>query len=86
MPGATRKGQDSAGGTLVAGSPNVITNGTPQVRKGDSVQGHGPGEHGGPVMSEGSPNVIVNGIPACRAGHTATCGHPASGSTNVIIN
>lgn len=86
MPGAVRQSQDSAGGTLVAGSPNVITNGTPQVRIGDAVAGHGPGEHGGPVMAEGSPNVIVNGIPACRAGDNATCGHPASGSPNVIIN
>lgn len=86
MPGAVRKSQDSAGGVLIAGSPDVITNGTPQVRKGDAVQGHAPGEHAGPVMAEGSNNVIVNGIPACRAGHKATCGHPASGSSNVIIN
>lgn len=86
MPGAVRQSQDSAGGTLVAGSPNVITNGTPQVRIGDAVAGHAPGAHAGPVMAEGSPNVIVNGIPACRAGHKATCGHPASGSGDVIIN
>lgn len=86
MPGAVRRSQDSAGGLLVAGSPNVITNGTPQVRIGDAVQGHAPPPHAAPVMAEGSPNVIVNGIPACRAGDKATCGHPASGSPNVIIN
>lgn len=86
MPGAVRKSQDSAGGVLAAGSPDVITNGTPQVRVGDAVQGHGDPPHAAPVMAEGSSNVIVNGIPACRAGHKATCGHPASGSNNVIIN
>lgn len=86
MPGATRKSQDSCGGTLVAGSPNVITNGTPQVRVGDAIQGHGPGEHGGPVMAKGSPNVIVNNIPACRAGDPGTCGHASTGSNNVFIN
>lgn len=86
MPGAARQGQDTAGGTIAAGSPNVITNGSPQVRIGDAVQGHGPGRHGGPVMAEGSDNVIVNGIPASRAGHKADCGHPATGSPNVIIN
>jgi uncharacterized Zn-binding protein involved in type VI secretion len=37
-------------------------------------------------MAEGSPDVIVNGIPASRAGDKATCGHPATGSGDVIIN
>ena len=86
MPGAVRKNQDSAGGTLIAGSPDVITNGTSQVRIGDAVAGHGDQPHASPVMAQGSPNVIVNGIAACRAGDQATCGHPASGSPNVIIN
>lgn len=86
MPGAARQGQDTAGGTIAAGSPNVITNGSPQARIGDAVQGHAPSPHSSPVMAEGSDNVIVNGIPASRAGHKATCGHPATGSPNVIIN
>ena len=86
MPGAVRQSQDSAGGTLAGGSPDVITNGTPQVRKGDAVTGHGDPPHAAPVMIEGSNNVIVNGSPACHAGHKATCGHPASGSGDVIIN
>ncbi len=85
MPGATRKTLDSAGGKLIAGSPDVITNGQPQVRIGDAVEGHGPGEHGGPVMAEGSLSVITNGIPTSRAQHKATCGHPATGSPDVII-
>lgn len=86
MPGAVRRSQDSAGASLAAGSPDVITNGTGQVRKGDAVTGHGDPPHAAPVMIEGSNNVIVNGSPACHAGHKATCGHPASGSGDVIIN
>lgn len=85
MRGATRMSQDTAGGVLVAGSPNVITNGTPQVRIGDAVQGHGPGTHGGPVMATGSSTVITNGIPTCRLQDKATCGHPATGSSNVFV-
>lgn len=85
MTGAVRRGQDYAGGVLIQGSPDVDTNGTPQVRKGDAVQGHGSGVHAGPVMAEGSLTVFVNGIPACHEGHKATCGHPASGSGNVFI-
>jgi hypothetical protein len=86
MPGAARQGQDSAGGTITAGSPNVITNGSPQARIGDAVAGHAPGAHAGPTMAAGSGDVIVNGIPACRAGDAASCGHPATGSGDVIIN
>jgi len=86
MRGAARQGQDTAGGTIAAGSPNVITNGTPQARIGDAVEGHAPPPHAAPVMAEGSPNVIVNSIPASREGDKATCGHPATGSNNVFIN
>lgn len=86
MPGAARQGQDSAGGTIAAGSPNVIVNGSPLARIGDAVTGHAPGSHAGPTMAAGSPDVICNSIPACRAGDAATCGHPATGSSDVIIN
>jgi uncharacterized Zn-binding protein involved in type VI secretion len=86
MPGAARKDQDSAGGIIVAGSPDVITNGTPQARIGDAVKGHAPSPHSAPKMAEGSPDVIVNGIPASRARDKATCGHPSTGSSDVIIN
>lgn len=84
--GATRKSVDSAGGVLIQGSPNVYVNGSPLVRIGDAVQGHGPGVHAGPVMATGSGDVFCNGIGACREGDTATCGHPATGSDNVNIN
>lgn len=83
MPGVVRKGVDSAGGILTAGSPNVFVNGASAVRIGDSVAGHGNSPHNSPKMAKGSSTVIINGIPVCRAGDTATCGHAASGSGNV---
>lgn len=86
MRGAARMGKDIAGGKILTGSPNVITNNAQQARLGDAVQGHGTGEHGGPVMATGSPDVIVNGQPACRLGDLATCGHPTTGSPDVFIN
>ena len=87
MPGIVRNtGQDVAGGKLIKGSLNVSANTKPVVRIGDDVAGHGRGRHAGPVMAEGSPNVFTNFIPTSRAGDIADCGHPASGSANVIVN
>lgn len=85
MSGAARANQDTAGGTIIQGSSNVITNGNPQVRIGDAVQPHGKGPHSAPKMSQGSSTVLVNGIGASRAGDSATCGHPATGSGTVFI-
>ena len=86
MPGIARKDEDSAGGTLVEGSENVLVNGFNVVRIGDSVAGHGLFLHASPVMAEGSTNVFVNGIGVCRAGDQASCGHNSSGSSNVSVN
>lgn len=83
MPGVTRKGTDSAGGSLAAGSPNVFVDGAAAVRIGDAVTGHGDAPHNSPTMSAGSGSVFVNGIGVCRAGDAATCGHAASGSGDV---
>ena len=84
MPGVTRKGTDSAGGSLAAGSPHVFVNGAAAVRIGDAVTGHGDAPHDSPTMSAGSGSVFVNGIGVCRAGDAATCGHSASGSGDVF--
>jgi uncharacterized Zn-binding protein involved in type VI secretion len=85
MPGIARDaGVDVAGGAIIQGSPDVIVNGAPAVRIGDAIAGHGRGPHAGPVMASGSGSVIVNGIGVCRAGDSATCGHTASGSSDVI--
>lgn len=86
MPGVVRKNSDSAGGTIVQGSPNVYANNKPVARIGDAVAGHGKAPHSGPVMAQASSNVFANNIKISRAGDIATCGHPASGSSNVFIN
>jgi uncharacterized Zn-binding protein involved in type VI secretion len=87
MPGIARDaGADVAGGVIIVGSPNVFANNKPVARIGDLVAGHGRGVHAGPVMASGSGNVLTNNIPTCRAGDTATCGHPATGSSNVFVN
>ena len=85
MPGAARQGQDSAGGTIAAGSPDVIVNGSPVARIGDAVSGHGDPPHAGPTMAAGSGSVFANGIGVSRAGDSATCGHPAGGRSDVIV-
>lgn len=85
MPGAARKGLDSAGGTIVGGAASVIVNGTPVARRGDPVAGHAPGPHAGPVMVGASSTVFAEGIPVSRAGDSASCGHAASGSGDVIV-
>lgn len=83
MPGVTRKGTDSAGGSLSGGSGDVFVNGAGAVRIGDAVTGHGKDAHASPTMSVGSGSVFVNGIGVCRAGDAATCGHTATGSGDV---
>ena len=87
MPGISRDaGTDVAGGPIIQGSGNVFANSNPVVRIGDAVAGHGRGPHAGPVMAQGSGNVFANNIGVSRAGDSATCGHPASGSSNVFVN
>lgn len=85
MPGVARDaGVDSAGGAIIAGSPDVYTNGAPTARIGDAVAGHGTGPHAGPVMAAGSGNVFANSISVSRAGDPATCGDVATGSGDVF--
>lgn len=87
MPGIARdNGQDVAGGAIVQGSSTVFANNKPVVRIGDLVSGHGDPPHSGPVMVAGSSNVFANNIKVSRAGDIASCGHPASGSSNVFAN
>lgn len=85
MPGIVRKTDDSAGAPLVGGSPNVFVNAQPAVRVGDPVEGHGL-NHDAPIMSGFSTNVFANKLEICRAGDIASCGHPATGSSNVFAN
>lgn len=84
MPGVSRQGADTAGGTIAAGSSNVFVNGSPIARLGDAVAGHGRGSHRSPTMAGSSSTVYANGILICREGDPASCGHPATGSGNVF--
>lgn len=85
MPGVSRIGADNAGGTIVGALvPTVRVNGKLVVVRGAAVEGHGPGEHGGPVMVGASGTVFAGGKPVCRAGDAASCGHPATGSGDVF--
>lgn len=84
MPGITRTSQDTAGGiVLPGGNSSVIVNGTPAAVIGSAVQGHGRNEHSAPKMVSGSGSVFASGLPVCRIGDTASCGHYATGSSNV---
>ena len=85
MPGISRVGQDSAGGTiLMGGNGSVFANGTQVAVRGCPVAGHGSPPHSSPVMVCASGTVFASGIPVCRAGDCASCGHTASGSGNVF--
>ncbi len=87
MPGASRKGLDRAGGTIVSGSPDTFINGAPAARVGDKVAPHSRrGSHRAAILAKGSPDVFVNGQPLVREGDAASCGHPASGSSDVFVN
>ncbi|MEQ9861930.1 S-type pyocin domain-containing protein [Pectobacterium cacticida] len=98
MPGAARlndigSGHDCFPETpITEGSPDVIINGQPAARQGDTVLLHGcpcpNAPHGvhSRKIAEGSPTVIINGKPAARIGDGINCGGVIiSGSGNVII-
>lgn len=85
MPGISRVGVDTAGGTIVGNlAPTVFVNGAPIAVQGAAVAGHGEPPHSAPVMVGHSATVFACGIPVCRQGDEASCGHPATGSTNVF--
>lgn len=83
--GVTRKQVDIAGGVLLEGSSNVFVNGKNIVRIGDKVASHGVSNHSAVRMVQGSSTVFCNGKPVCRRGHIASCGHQATGSSNVFL-
>ncbi|MFC4213990.1 PAAR domain-containing protein [Pseudophaeobacter arcticus] len=85
MPGVSRISQDAAGGTLIGVlAPTVVVNGSPVAVLDCAVEGHGLVPHAAPVMAEASGTVFAGGIPLCRTGDAASCGHLATGSTNVF--
>lgn len=85
MPGISRVGIDSAGGVIVGVlAPTVFINGANVVCLGAAVTGHGIPPHDAPVMVTCSAKVFANGIGVCRQGDLASCGHAATGSTDVF--
>lgn len=87
MSGICRVGTDSAGGVITGVNQDgtVYANGSLVSVDADPVTPHGSGVHAGPVMIANSKQVFINGIPVCKEGNTATCGHPASGSSDVFV-
>lgn len=87
MPGISRVGVDTAGGTITGNlAPTVFVNGAPIAVQGADVESHAPAPPhvGAPVMVGASGTVFAHGIPVCRAGDAASCGHTANGSGNVF--
>ena len=53
---------------------------------GCPVEGHGPGEHAGPLTANGSQTVFIQNIPVNKRGDPDTCGHPReTGSPDVFV-
>lgn len=85
MPGISRIGVDTAGGTIVSpGEPTVFVNGSVISVLGDAVASHGTAPHNAPTMVGSSSTVFAGGIGVVRAGDAASCGHTATGSSNVF--
>jgi len=83
--GVSRLYTDTAGGTILGqGNSTVYVNGLPASVLGDAVAGHGRNKHAGPKMITASSTVFFNGLPVCRMTDIASCGHSATGSSNVF--
>jgi len=94
MPGATRLGDKNSGHdscvptSLTSGSSNVLINGKPAGRVGDTYSSHGCIAHSShnDVIASGSGSVFINGLPAARIGDSVSIGGiVVEGSSNVII-
>lgn len=79
MPGITRAGIDTAGGTIQATQVKHTINGAPIATVGASVTGHGSGAHAGAVMVQGSAIFTINGVAVVLAGMRASCNDQATG-------
>lgn len=83
--GVSRVALDTAGGLITGNlAPTVFVNGKNVAVMGAAITDHGTGAHNAPTMSGHSATVFANGLPICRSGDAATCGHAASGSSNVF--
>ena len=87
MPGVSRVGTDMAGGVIGGpGAGTVRINGSACSLLGDSVTPHGVAPHAGASMAAASSTVFAEGGRVVRSGDLASCGHAATGSSNVFAN
>ena len=84
MPGICRD-NDAAVGDLIATQSTVFANAEKVVVNGNAVASHGISPHNDATITAGSNNVFVGGVAVCNAGDAATCGHTATGSTDVFV-
>jgi uncharacterized Zn-binding protein involved in type VI secretion len=87
MPGfgVCRANIDVAGGVIQVGNPTVFLDGFPIAVEGNPVEGHGDGEHSGPIMVQGTPNFVIGGLPVCTGASQASCGHTPSTSSTLFV-
>lgn len=84
MPGICRD-NDTAGGDLISSQSTVFANGQAVITDADSIVNHGDNPHNNAKITANSNNVFVGGKAVCNAGDVATCGHVATGSSNVNV-
>lgn len=78
---------NTAGAPVIAvAQSTVFINNLLGAVDGSPVQGHGTGEHAGPLTANGSSNVFFESIPVNRNGDPDTCGHPRATGSNVWAN
>lgn len=82
---ATRLGDSTShGGTIISGSGDVIIDGIPAGRVGDSHACPLPG-HGVNAIASGYTNILINGIPAAAISDFCACGASiVTGSPTVL--
>ena len=85
--GIVRTGYDTAGGIIQPAQTKVRIGVNPVGTVGSPVESHAPCplvfKHCDAHMAEGNPKIRIGEVPVCFAGHAASCGHGASGRTNI---
>ena len=84
MPGITRD-NDTCSADISPSQHTVYANNEKVIVDGDSVAGHGADPHDAPTMQAGSNKVYIGGIAVVNAGDSCTCGHTATGSSDVYV-
>lgn len=85
MPAIARVGDSAShGGTLITGSPNVLTNGKSVCRLGDT---YACPQHGNNPIVSASTNVNANDKGVARVGDATSCGATiTSGSPDTFVD